>query len=144
MPPRTLAQGNTTSSPEALRVETNVLTVDRAVNTGEDGSMPGALTPEVATRPISKRDLQIFKKAFNAKMKNKPVRHDQGHVLLLSWAPALDDLKVKPEVSKLCPLYIQNISTKACICLLHVLSSLTASSRSSLVRSPFKLCGSHC
>jgi hypothetical protein len=45
---------------------------------------------------MSKRE--IIRRAFEENMKNRPVKHDDGHVLLLSWAELLDDLEVKSEV----------------------------------------------
>lgn len=44
--------------------------------------------------------LKLFQKVFDEHMENTPVKHDQGHVLLLSWDPDLDDLNVQSEVSK--------------------------------------------
>lgn len=43
-------------------------------------------------------DCQEFRKAFDDNMKNKPIHHDHGYVLLLSWEDELDDLQVKDEV----------------------------------------------
>jgi hypothetical protein len=45
------------------------------------------------------RDLEEYRMIFNSRMKNKPVKHDRVHVLMWTWADALDDLKVKSEVS---------------------------------------------
>jgi hypothetical protein len=59
-------------------------------------SMPA--TPET---PILEKNLQEYQIAFEDNMQNKPVKHDETFVLLLSWADELDDLKVKPEVRKL-------------------------------------------
>jgi hypothetical protein len=41
---------------------------------------------------------KAFQRTFDEHMKNRPVRHQSGHVLLLSWDDLLDDLHVKPEV----------------------------------------------
>jgi hypothetical protein len=41
---------------------------------------------------------EAIRQAFDENMKNRPVKHDEGHVLLLSWEELLDDLEVKPEV----------------------------------------------
>jgi hypothetical protein len=46
-----------------------------------------------------KRELEEFRSIFNDNMRNKPVKHDHVHVLLWTWGEALDDLKVKEEVS---------------------------------------------
>jgi hypothetical protein len=46
-----------------------------------------------------KRDLDEYRKIFNRNMENKPVKHDRVFVLIWTWADAIDDLKVKVEVS---------------------------------------------
>jgi hypothetical protein len=45
-----------------------------------------------------KRDLDEYRTIFNRNMENKPVKHDRVHVLLWTWADAIDDLHVRKEV----------------------------------------------
>jgi hypothetical protein len=102
MAPRPPVSGDTTLNTEALRLETNMQPQDETPDTGEGrkkANVSATLTPGTSTRPTSQRDFQEFRKAFDANMRNKPVKHDKGFVLLLSWSDELDDLKVKPEVS---------------------------------------------
>lgn len=47
------------------------------------------------------RGLDEFRSVFNNSMKNKPVKHDEVHVLIWTWGEELDDLKVKEEVGDL-------------------------------------------
>lgn len=58
------------------------------------------LTPdkEVELKDHRKMKLVQYRKIFNDHVRNKPVRHDFVHVLLLSWDPVVDDLAVKDEV----------------------------------------------
>ena len=66
----------------------------------------GLLTPTESPSDVKglvfdenyKNELRTFQKAFNNKMRNKPVKHDHVCVLLLSWSPVVDDLQVKKEV----------------------------------------------
>jgi hypothetical protein len=41
-----------------------------------------------------------IRRIFDDNMKNRPVKHDAAHVLLLSWDEKLDDMGVQPEVAK--------------------------------------------
>jgi hypothetical protein len=41
-----------------------------------------------------------IRKAFHENMKNRPVKHDAAHVLLLSWDKKLDDMGVHSEVGQ--------------------------------------------
>ncbi|KAF2657863.1 hypothetical protein K491DRAFT_714156 [Lophiostoma macrostomum CBS 122681] len=104
MAPRPLAPGDTISSSQALRLETNLQPHDETPDTGEarkKANVSATLTPETSTRSRWQRDFRDFRRAFDENMRNKPVKHDKGFVLLLSWTDELDDLKVKPEVDRL-------------------------------------------
>ncbi|KAF2268850.1 hypothetical protein CC78DRAFT_575834 [Lojkania enalia] len=61
----------------------------------------GPSTPAPPTPASIPKNLKDFQKAFTDNMRNKPVKHDRGYVLLLSWAPALDDLGIKDEFDSL-------------------------------------------
>ncbi|ORY09325.1 hypothetical protein BCR34DRAFT_589428 [Clohesyomyces aquaticus] len=57
-------------------------------------------------------DLQDFRRAFDEKMQNKPVKHDQAFVLLLCWEDELDDLNIKSEFDELEEFFDQEYGFK--------------------------------
>lgn len=83
-----------------LKVETAI--IDMVIQ-DEPKSILIAQNKDPATTPTTPDVLDVklkrFQKVFDEHMENTPVKHDQGHVLLLSWDPDLDDLNVQSEVS---------------------------------------------
>jgi hypothetical protein len=63
---------------------------------------PGSVFEALISTNTKLEDIKVKReaiiKAFDENMKNRPVKHDEGHILLLSWEELLDDLEVKPEV----------------------------------------------
>jgi hypothetical protein len=62
----------------------------------EDG---GYIAP-TTVQEDQKAKRQAIRKVFDENMKNRPVKHDAAHVLLLSWDDTLDDVGVQTEVGQ--------------------------------------------
>lgn len=90
--------GTTASPVSTLKLETSIGLVqssDSGLGTQDENLSMSPTTPEMVR---VQRDRLLFQKVFDENMKNKPVKHDKGYVLLLSWEDKIDDLKVKDEV----------------------------------------------
>ena len=95
----TLHTTGTTGSPvSTLKLETSIGLVQSPESGlgAQDGML--SISPTTADMVRVQRDRLLFQKVFDENMKNKPVKHDKGYVLLLSWEDKIDDLKVKDEV----------------------------------------------
>ncbi|KAF2186442.1 hypothetical protein K469DRAFT_686852 [Zopfia rhizophila CBS 207.26] len=103
MAPAVQPRGKMPSSTDTLQVETKCDDCTAQPEAQNDALTPTPVTPEVVR--FHERHVHEFRKTFDENMQNKPVKHDQVFVLLLSWADELDDLKVEPEVKKLQQLF---------------------------------------
>jgi hypothetical protein len=98
MAPTLHITGTTCSPVSALKLETSIGLV-QSPESGlctQDGIL--SMSPTTPEMVRVQRDRLHFQKVFDENMKNKPVKHDKGYVLLLSWDDEIDDLKVKDEV----------------------------------------------
>jgi hypothetical protein len=100
MAPTLHITGTTVSPVSTLELETTIGIVQSPDSNSGIQNDINSTTPTTPEMVRVKRDRLLFQKVFDDNMKNKPVKHDKGYVLLLSWEDKIDDLNVKDEVSE--------------------------------------------
>ena len=93
-----ISSGGTVPPVPRLHVETATEPRNELVSNAIFQNATELSTPAIEDAPPYAKDLPLYRKVFDDNMQNKPVKHDEAFVLLLSWADAIDDIKVKPEV----------------------------------------------
>jgi hypothetical protein len=85
------------ASPLPQMTQIYALSTSESLSVTEPPTAIGSPTTDLC---IDRPELEEHKVIFDTHMRNKPVKHKHVHVLIWTWAEALDDLNVKFEVSE--------------------------------------------